>query len=43
MEYKHQETTLLVHRPRKRRNLIIDPKVDQKSQNLKTLHQTLLC
>ena len=31
-----------MHRPRKRRNLILDPKNDQKSQNLKVLHQTLL-
>jgi len=43
MESKHPETTLLVHRPRKRRNLILDPKAGQKSQNLKALHQTLLC
>lgn len=43
METKQHENTLLIHRPRKRRNLILDPKQDQKSQNLKVLHQTLLC
>lgn len=43
MEIKQQETAMLVHRPRKRRQFVMDPKQDQKSQNLKVLHQTLLC
>ena len=43
MEGKQNDTALLIHRPRKRRQLVHDPKQDQKSQNLKVLHQTLLC
>ena len=42
MELKLHENPLLIHRPRKRRNLILDPKNNQQSQNLKALHQTLL-
>jgi len=37
------ENPILAHRPKKRRNYVADPKSDQKSQNLKLLHQTLLC
>lgn len=43
MEFKQNDNALIVHRPRKRRHFVIDPKQDQKSQNLKVLHQTLLC
>lgn len=43
MEMKQNDNGLLIHRPRKRRQFAIDPKLDQKSQNLKVLHQTLLC
>jgi hypothetical protein len=43
MEMKQNENAMIVHRGRKRRQFVIDPKHDQKSQNLKVLHQTLLC
>ncbi len=43
MKLKQHENSLLVHRPRKRKNYILDVNQEQKSQNLKTLHQTLLC
>ncbi len=47
MEMKQNENGMIVHRPRKRRQFVVDtkydPKNDQKSQNLKALHQTLLC
>ena len=43
MQGKGNQNSLMIHRPRKRRNLMVEAKPEQKSQNLKALHQTLLC
>lgn len=43
MSQKLSDNSLLIHRPKKRRNYLADQKSGQKSSNLKLLHQTLLC